>query len=288
MSRLQRFLPHASRSTVLAGVGLVVVLGIGGMAIAASSSPDSGSTSTPSETSASSDAASGASQQDGGSGDDSVAVAQNSRDGGEVYSVRLKIVQTDDPVVDAGNAAVAAAECSDCTTVAIAIEGVLVYGDDVTEVTPVNLAIALNSNCTNCQTLAAAYQKVTQNDTRVRITGEGRQKIAQLRRELNTLRTRDLTLEEIAAEADRIAGEFFDVLENEVLPVGRPADASSAASSTSSTAGSADAATPTTPESEPASAGSKATTTSPTASSSPATTTSRAPSSSAATTNASD
>lgn len=270
MSRLQRFLPHARRSTVLGGVGLVVVLGIGGMAIAESYSPDTAATdserSTPAETPA------GPSGQDGGSGDDNVAVAQNSRDGGEVYSVRLKIVQTDDPVVDAGNAAVAAAECSDCTTVAIAIEGVLVYGGDVTEVTPVNLAVALNSNCTNCQTLAAAYQKVTQNDTRVRITGTGRQKIAELRRELNTLRTRDLTLEEIAAEADRIAGEFFDVLENEVLPIGRPADGSSSESS-SPTDANTGAATPTTTESEPTPTESQATTTtSPPTSSSPTTT----------------
>lgn len=86
-----------------------------------------------------------------------------------------------------------------------------------------NLAVALNSDCTNCQTLAAAYQTVTQNDTRVQITGAGRQEIAQLRQDLNTLRTRDLTIEQIAAEADRIAGEFSTVLETEVVSIG-PAD----------------------------------------------------------------
>lgn len=155
-----------------------------------------------------------------GNGDDNVAVAVNTKDGSEVYAVRLKVVMTDNDTVDAGNAAVAAASCNDCTTVAIAIEGVLVTGDAET-VVPVNLALAVNTECTNCQTLAAAYQYVTSTDGRVRITGEGRQTIASLRQELNTLRTRDLSLAQIAAEVDRIAGEFYTVLKTQVVPIGR-------------------------------------------------------------------
>lgn len=153
-------------------------------------------------------------------GDDNVAVAVNTTDGKQVYAVRLKIVQTGKDVVDPLNAAVAAASCHDCTTVAIAIEGVLVYSDNLHTFTPVNLAIALNTDCDNCQTLAAAYQTVTQHDTRVRITGDGRRQIAELRRDLQTLRTQDLDIYGILAEADRIAAEFFRVLQEETLPVG--------------------------------------------------------------------
>lgn len=156
-----------------------------------------------------------------GAGDDNVAVANNTRDGSEVYAVRLKVVQTNGPTVDSGNAAVAAASCENCTTVAVAIEGVLVFGDNIDTVTPVNIAIALNTECTNCQTLAATYQYVTQNDSRVRITGEGRQTIAMLRQELNKLPQSDLTFEEVIATVDRIAGEFYAVLLNEVVPIGK-------------------------------------------------------------------
>ncbi len=100
---------------------------------------------------------------------------------------------------------------------AIAIEGVLVHGDDVDTVRPVNITIALNTDCSGCQTLAAAYQYVTQDYSRVRITGEGRQTIAMLRQQLNTLRRQDLelktlrqqdlTLEQVAAKVDHIALE---------------------------------------------------------------------------------
>lgn len=156
-----------------------------------------------------------------GGGDDNVAVATNQRDGSSVYATRLKVVLTGQDTVDSGNAAVAAASCSDCTTVAIAIEGVVVWGEPET-VVPVNLALALNTECDNCQTLAAAYQYVTAEDSRVRITGEGRRTIAALRQQLNTLRTSGLGILEVAAEVDRIAGEFYTVLRDEVVPIGRP------------------------------------------------------------------
>lgn len=212
MNEPSRRLTRPTRRTAVAGfAAAVLLLGVGTGARALLSGEPSDST-TSTETTGESGM---------GAGDDNVAVGSNTRDGSEVYSVRLKIVQTTADVVDSGNAAVAAASCEDCTTVAIAIEGVLVAGDDVDEVTPVNLAIAVNSECTGCETLAAAYQYVTQNDTRVLITPEGRQTVASLRQQLNTLRLRDLSLEEVAAEADRIAMEFYDVLVNEVVPIGK-------------------------------------------------------------------
>lgn len=194
----------------IAALALMLLVGTGARALLGEEAADS---STGTETTGESGT---------GAGDSNVAVGANTRDGSEVYAVRLKIVQTDGPVVDPTNAAVAAASCNDCTTVAIAIEGVLVAGTDVTEVTPVNLALALNTDCSGCQTLAAAYQYVTQNDTRVRITGTGRQQVASLRQQLNTLRLQGLSLEEVAAEADRIAMEFYAVLVNEVVPIGNP------------------------------------------------------------------
>ena len=211
--------PHLARlslRTIAVGIAALVLMlgaGAGARALLSDGSTDDVATT---ESTADPTAESGM-----GAGDDNVAVAKKTRDGGEVYAVRLKIVQTDADVVDSANAAVAAASCEDCTTVAIAIEGVLVVGTDVDTVTPVNLAIALNSDCSGCQTLAAAYQYVTQNDTRVRITGEGRRTVASLRQQLNTLRSRDLTIVEMAAEVDRIAGEFYEVLMNEVVPIGQ-------------------------------------------------------------------
>ncbi|MEX2291945.1 MAG: hypothetical protein WD794_16660 [Mycobacteriales bacterium] len=152
-------------------------------------------------------------------GDDNTAVAVNTRDGSTVYAVRLKVVITGAATVDAGNAAVAAASCNDCQTVAIALEGVIVTGD-AEVIAPVNLALAVNSDCSNCQTLAYAYQNLQTVDGKVRLTGAGRRGIASLRQQLNTLRNSGLDILQVKAEVDRIAGEFAGILDTEVVPIG--------------------------------------------------------------------
>lgn len=154
-----------------------------------------------------------------GSGDDNVAVAANTKDGKAVYAIRLKIVQTGKDVVDPTNAAVAVASCTDCTTVAIALEGVLVYGDPAV-FAPENLALALNVECTNCQTLASAYQTVVQRSTRVRITGEGRRRIAAIRKDLQSLRNSGLDIFAVQHRVDAAAAQFQQVLLNDCVPVG--------------------------------------------------------------------
>lgn len=205
--------PHGKRAVTLTVLVVATLLALGLVARAELG------TSTSTETSPTADQTGAAGT--GGGGDDNVAVATNDRDGSTVYSVRLKVVLTGQDTIDSANAAVAVASCTDCTTVAIALEGVLVWGEPET-VVPVNLALAYNTECDNCQTLAAAYQYVTSVDSRVRITGDGRRTIAALRQELNTLRNSGLDIFAVQAEVDRIAGEFYQVLKNEVVPIGKP------------------------------------------------------------------
>jgi putative peptide zinc metalloprotease protein len=204
---------HGRRGVVVGVVALAAVLGLGLVASAELGVTGTGDSTASSDTSAQ------------GNGDDNVAVAIG-RDGKSVWAIRLKVVMVSSDVVDSGNAAVAAASCTDCQTVAIAIEGVLVTGDaEVVE--PVNVALALNEGCENCQTLAEAYQSVIGTGGRVRITGEGRRTIADLRHQLEALRRSGLSLEQIAAEVDRIAGEFTQVLRTQIVPIGpQPVDAS--------------------------------------------------------------
>ncbi len=157
-----------------------------------------------------------------GASTDNAAVAVNNQDGRTVVALAIKIVQTDAEVVDPVNAAVAVASCQDCQTVAIALEGVLVVGSPES-FSPTNIALAINSGCTNCETLAAAYQKVVQNDGRVRITGAGRRQIADIRTDLLSLRNSGLDITEIMRRVEDAAARFVAVLENEVVPLGPPA-----------------------------------------------------------------
>jgi putative peptide zinc metalloprotease protein len=156
----------------------------------------------------------------GGNGDDNTAVGVNTKDGKTVYALRLKIVQVTGETVDAGNAAVAVnSGCSDCSTVAIAFEGVVVVGSP-SNFSPTNLALAMNESCSGCTAFADAYQQVVQTSTRVRITGEGRRQIASIRKDLNDLRNADLTLEEIRARVAADEQAFADVLRTQLTPVG--------------------------------------------------------------------
>jgi putative peptide zinc metalloprotease protein len=156
----------------------------------------------------------------GGNGDDNVAVGVNTKDGKTVYALRLKIVQVTGDTVDAGNAAVAVnSGCHDCSTVAVAFEGVIVVGSP-TDFEPTNLALAMNENCSGCTAFADAYQQVVQTSTRVRVTKEGRRQIASIRRDLNDLKHSDLTLDQIR---DRVAADeqaFAAVLRTQLTPVG--------------------------------------------------------------------
>ena len=188
-------------------------------------------------------------------GDDNVAAAVNTKDGKTVYAIRLKVVQTAADNVDSGNAAAAVASCSDCTTVAIAFEGVLIAGD-AEVVDPTNLALAYNVNCSGCTTVAEAYQKVVQISTRVRITGNGRREIAAIRQELHALRTSDASYDEIVARVAALEQRFAAVLTDEVVPVGdtkepAPADAADVSDTAPSASPSETAAPPQSPAAAP-------------------------------------
>src|SRR4051812_18271905 len=90
---------------------------------------------------------------------DNAAVAVNTKDGTTVFKVAFAIKHVMGNVVNETNAAVAYNSCTDCASVAIAFEIVLINGTpDVVE--PTNVAIAINDQCVDCVAVAEAYQFV--------------------------------------------------------------------------------------------------------------------------------
>lgn len=156
--------------------------------------------------------------------DDTAAVAVNTKDGSSVFRLAFSIKKIGGDVVDSGNAAVAFASCDSCRTVALSIQIVLVTGDPEV-VTPQNIAIAMNVDCTACDTLASAYQWVLGTDEEnVRFTPEGRHAINEIRHALRELGKSDLPVAELQAKVDALMRRLGDVLRSELEPVGRPAD----------------------------------------------------------------
>ena len=157
----------------------------------------------------------------GGAGGDTAAIAVNTKDGADIFRIAFAIKRAMGDVVDNGNAAVAYASCTECQTVAVSIQVVLMMNDP-SVVTPTNLAIAINEECTLCETLASAYQVILTTDGLVRFTPAGYQEIAAIRRELLAMRHAGLTIEEILARLDGLMDRFFRVLTEEMIDSGPP------------------------------------------------------------------
>jgi putative peptide zinc metalloprotease protein len=151
---------------------------------------------------------------------DNAAIAVNTKDGSTVFKVAFAIRHVMGDVVDETNAAVAYNSCSNCAAVAIAFEIVLVEGSP-SVVTPQNISIAFNENCTTCVAVAEAYQFVLGGGTgTVRFDEEGNRILAELRKELQSLKKEDLTLAELQARLDAMAAKIADVLANHLVPAG--------------------------------------------------------------------
>ncbi len=91
---------------------------------------------------------------------DNQSLAVNDKDGSTVYDVSVALVTiTDGRPADRANSAYALASCTDCITVSVAFQVVLVVGQS-NVVTPVNTSVAANKSCLRCSTTALAVQLV--------------------------------------------------------------------------------------------------------------------------------
>ena len=143
------------------------------------------------------------------------AIAVNKKDGKSVFKLAFSVKKASGDV-DATNTALAYASCTDCKTVAAAIQVVLV--SDVDSASAENVSLAINYQCTECETLAAAYQFVFADGQEIEFTKEGKQRLHDLKKRFHDLKQRDdLTLEQLAAEIAAIAGEVAEVVDTEVV-----------------------------------------------------------------------
>ena len=148
---------------------------------------------------------------------DSAAVAINTKDDSSLFRLAFSIKQVTGEVVDQSNAAVAYASCERCQTVAIAIQVLLVMTESPDTITPENIAIAINQQCSSCVTVAMAYQWVLGADDPVGLTADGRRELARIRQELRELGQQDLSAEEIIAGTEVLVDRLRKVLETELV-----------------------------------------------------------------------
>jgi putative peptide zinc metalloprotease protein len=152
-------------------------------------------------------------------GADNAAVAVNTKDGTTVFRIAFAIRHLMSDVVTETNAAVAYNSCTDCASVAVAFEVVLVQSD-ASVISPTNVAIAINENCTTCVAVAEAYQFVTSTGAVVHFDAEGNRILASIRQRLEALKGQDLTIAQLQALLDEMSAQIADVLTNHLVSVG--------------------------------------------------------------------
>ena len=164
-------------------------------------------------------AAPAASADDAPGGGDNAAVAVNTEDGASVLRLAFSVRMVADGVVDETNGAYALASCTDCQTVALAFQVVLVWGD-ANVIVPENTALAYNDQCVECVTYASATQIVLGFDGPVRFTDEGRRRLAALYKSLQDLEDQagDLSLAQLNATVQAAKTELVAILNEELVP----------------------------------------------------------------------
>ena len=202
---------------------------------------------------------------------DNAAIAVNTKDGTTVFKVAFAIRHVMSDVVDETNAAVAYNSCSDCAAVAVVFEIVLVEGSP-SVVAPQNVSIAFNENCTACVAVAEAYQFVLGGDTGpVHFDAEGNRILAEIRKQLHSLKKEDLSIAQLQTLLDSIAAQIQDVLANHLVPAGPGKQKPSPTATTTTTVGTTPTTTSTPPTTE------ETTTTTPTTPTTTASTTTTGP-----------
>jgi hypothetical protein len=98
-------------------------------------------------------------------------------------------------------------DCTDCRTVAVAVQAVLVSGSPSTS-EPKNVAVALNERCTRCTTFAYAYQYVVPTDGTVHLDGQARQDIRRLRGEISGVAHSDMAPPDMDVRLHDLSAEF--------------------------------------------------------------------------------
>lgn len=153
---------------------------------------------------------------DGREGDNS-AVAINTKDDASRFRLAFKVSRVAGDVVDNVNLAIAFSQCERCRTTAIAVQIVLVDGSPST-ITPQNIAVAVNEQCTLCQSFASARQFVIGRGEPLKFTALGRQQLAEIRHDLHALREETLSPPELDQRVSAIVDRLRVVLDTQLVP----------------------------------------------------------------------
>ena len=190
--------------------GVVLLLGVSGVAVAAetgtfSSSP--ASTPPPSvAAAASTDTGQLAGFPAAGGGNNIVQVI-NHADGHFRMDGKVKVNQIPGPNAGPKNVAFAYSSCTDCQTMAVALE-INLISTTARNIQPLNKAVAINYRCTRCVTYARAIQYDIQVDDPHQVRSDVRDLTRQMDATLKHIKSSHETFLQALDEVNTVIGEF--------------------------------------------------------------------------------
>lgn len=121
----------------------------------------------------------------------------------------VQLNQIPGDVAEPVNLAYATSSCTDCQTIAVALQ-INLIGKTATRIAPQNVAVALNVECTRCVTVARAIQYTYQVDDPKEEPEDVKDLIREMDRTLNELAAGDkqLTLAEAETRINAVIGQF--------------------------------------------------------------------------------
>ncbi len=166
----------------------------------------------------------GASPDTPARGGDNYVIVHNLDDGATRARSRVVVGHNRTDTIDNENYAEAYSSCTNCRTVAAAIQVILVEGNPATWA-PQNAAVALNENCHFCQTFAVARQFVISTDRQVTLSDEAQERIDELSDQVSKLVRSDEPFPQMDADLGSLAAQIENVVVSDLQRAGLPADA---------------------------------------------------------------
>ncbi len=157
-----------------------------------------------------------------GGGANNIVRVQNQADGTLRARASAQVAQDAGPIVGNTNAASAASTCTDCQTVAVAVQVVLRSGgDDVFE--PGNAATAVNSGCLRCHTFAYARQEILATDRPIPLSSETLGRVRAIEAQMQDVAASGRSDEEMAAALDSLSDDMVNAVNADVQAAGTSA-----------------------------------------------------------------
>ncbi|MEU1465776.1 hypothetical protein ABZ467_35025 [Streptomyces sp. NPDC005727] len=127
--------------------------------------------------------------------------------------------------VTANNRATAiSAGCSTdnpCRSIALSYQIVTTAGPNARLINATNLSQAVNNHCPTCQTLSAAYQFIITTPRQLTLSRQARTELADINRQIDTLKTSRLPIDQITHHADNLAHQIKTILDREAAQAPR-------------------------------------------------------------------